>query len=313
MRAHQRTAGQGRVQPPLPPGHRARRRGGARRDPRQADAPARALRARRPARLRARVAHRAGAFGRRGADRPGDAPAGSDALACGAAAPVCGAAAHSVLGDAGRGQRGAAARRGRFAQCAMGDAARELDGVEELLFAGDLLRDGEAAHRRLERLLRAPAPADLPDEPRAWTATDRGDRLPRRGPLVAAGVGRASLRRCDAASGGWCWAACTTRATRGSRSSALTRAVPMRRCTRRRVTHERRTARYRRFGRHRGERRRTEYRRAERHRTEYRRAERRPIERRPTERRRGGRAAPAAGGDGAAALRGGLADGGRDA
>ena len=70
-----RPAGQGRLQPPLSSRHRPRGGRGPFRRARRADAPARPLRPRRPARLRPRVARRAGALGRRRADRPGHAPA----------------------------------------------------------------------------------------------------------------------------------------------------------------------------------------------------------------------------------------------
>ena len=55
--------------------------------------------------LRPRVAGRAGGLGRRRAARPGHAPARPQPLAHGPAAAALGAAAHELLGHAGRGQR----------------------------------------------------------------------------------------------------------------------------------------------------------------------------------------------------------------
>ena len=49
----------------------------------------------------------------------------------GPAAAALGAAAHALLGHRGRGQRGADPGRGRRSPRALGDAARDLDGVEE--------------------------------------------------------------------------------------------------------------------------------------------------------------------------------------
>ena len=47
----------------------------------------------------------------------------------------------------------------------LGDAARQLDGVEEPVLARDLLPDGQAPGRRARPLLRAAAAAHLPHEP----------------------------------------------------------------------------------------------------------------------------------------------------
>ena len=107
-------------------------RGGALRRSRRDHVHARPLRPRRPPRLRPRVARRARALRRRRADRPGHAPARPRATGSLGPLPLHSrAAAHALLGRAGRGQRRAAARRAGRPQRALGDAARELDGVEE--------------------------------------------------------------------------------------------------------------------------------------------------------------------------------------
>src|SRR6202140_1858467 len=192
--------GQGRVQPSLSPGDRTRRAGGARRRAWRADAPARPLRPRRAPRLCRRVARRSSALGRRGADRPGHAPARSQPLAGGSAAAALGAAAHALLGDPGRGQRRADARRGLLAQRPLGAAARELDGVEEPVLAGALLPHRQDPGRWAGSLLRAPADTDLRHAPRARASGPAGDRLSRRRSLLGARVGE--LRRRD--QGGRC-------------------------------------------------------------------------------------------------------------
>src|SRR5437879_5459863 len=76
---------------------------------------------------------------RRRADRSGHASARPDALAGRSAAAALGVAAHALLGHAGRGQCSAALGRAAVAHRPLGDAARELDGVEEPLLARGLL------------------------------------------------------------------------------------------------------------------------------------------------------------------------------
>ena len=77
----------------------------------------------------------------------------------------------------GRGQRRADPRgRATSRHGAVGDAARDLDRVEEHVLARDLLPDGEAPGRRPRALLRPADAADLPHAPGARAAGARGAR-----------------------------------------------------------------------------------------------------------------------------------------
>ena len=122
---------------------------------RRADASARALRPRRPARIRPRVARPAGALGRRRADRSGHAPARPDALDRGAApAPLARCCARTSgtrqVEDNAALILGAADDR----RAPVGDAPRDLDGVEEHVLDRGLLPHRQAPGRRPGALLR---------------------------------------------------------------------------------------------------------------------------------------------------------------
>ena len=169
---------QGRVQPSLPPGSRACGRRGSLGRPRRADAHPRPLRPRRPV-----------GYDREWRAEPARSGGGElvdqgmhllDLIhwLAGPAPAALGAAAHPVLGHAGRGQRGADPRRARVAHGSLGDAARQLDRVEEPVLARDLLPHGEAPGRRAGALLRTADPAHLPHETRARPAGARGVHFP---------------------------------------------------------------------------------------------------------------------------------------
>ena len=65
----------------------------------------------------------------------------------------------------------------------------DLDGVEEHLFPGGLLPDGEAPDRRTGALVRDAEASHLPHAARARPARSGGADLPRRGPVLDGGVG----------------------------------------------------------------------------------------------------------------------------
>ena len=138
------------------------------------------LRPRRPPRLRAGVASRSGASGRRGDRRPGHAPARPLPLAarCPSAAQL--PAPYPVLGrTSGRQRRSRPRGAGRRREPgSVGAVPRQLDRVEEHVLPGDLLRARQAGRGRPEPLLRAPGASDLPHEAGAWPPRRRACRLP---------------------------------------------------------------------------------------------------------------------------------------
>ena len=210
------------------PGIAARRRRGALGRARRAHAPARPLRPRRAPRLRARVARRPGALRRRRAGRPGHAPARPQPLARRArcrCTPRCCAPSSGT-------RRSRTTRRCCSATAAsrtapVGDAARELDRVEEHVLARDLLPHARSSRSTASCAPTDPAPAHLPDGPElgppdleeiaypdedvSWAA-----RVASTSPRAIAGGRRAAV----------CSATCTTPATRGMQVEAAYAAGP---------------------------------------------------------------------------------------
>ena len=197
------------------PGHRARGRGGALRRARRDPAPARPLRPRRPARLRARVARRPGALRRRRADRPGHAPARPLATGCSARCRCTRALLRTAFWDMPV-EDNAVVLLGERTRRPVGAAARLLDRVEEPVLARDLLPHGEAAGRRPRALLRPAAAHALPDEARARPARRRRRSTTR--PRTARGRRNGCTSRRDRGRAIAFWATSTRRPTRGPAS-----------------------------------------------------------------------------------------------
>ena len=195
---------QGRLQPPLSPGASelaAEVHSGA---PRGADAPAGALRPRRPAR-----------YDREWRAQPRRS-GGGELIDQGmhlldlthwlaGPLPLHSALLRTHFWDTGGGQRGADPRGRRRSPRALGDAPRDLDRVEEHVLDRGLLPDREAAGRRPGALLRDADAAHLPHAPGARPARCSRSAPTGRGSVVDGRVGalRGGARHgapCSAAS-----------------------------------------------------------------------------------------------------------------